>query len=96
MYGRYTRELGAFARAEAAAAAPRTGPSATILTEKPLFRRRHGACWHHASRLAAWVWKHTFAPLGEDWLFLALLGLIMALVSFTMDRGISLCTKGTN
>ena len=37
------------------------------------------------------VWKHTFARIGEDWVFLALLGIIMALVSFAMDYTISLC-----
>ncbi len=30
-------------------------------------------------------WKHTFAKIGEDWVFLALLGIIMALLSFVMD-----------
>jgi len=34
------------------------------------------------------------ARLGEDWVFLALLGIIMALLSFIMDKGISICTNG--
>jgi chloride channel 2 len=34
--------------------------------------------------------------MGEDWVFLALLGIIMALLSFIMDKGISLCTNGKN
>ena len=37
------------------------------------------------------LWRHTFARIGEDWVFLALLGIIMALVSFAMDYTISLC-----
>lgn len=37
------------------------------------------------------VWKHTFAKIGEDWVFLAVLGVIMAIVSFIMDYGISIC-----
>lgn len=40
------------------------------------------------------VWRHTFARLGEDWVFLALLGIIMALLSYMMDKGISMCTNG--
>jgi len=38
-------------------------------------------------------WRHTFAKLGEDWVFLGLLGLLMALVSFAMDYTISLCNN---
>ncbi|UYV79502.1 CLCN2 [Cordylochernes scorpioides] len=30
-------------------------------------------------------WEHTFARLGEDWVFLALLGIISSLLSFLMD-----------
>ena len=41
--------------------------------------------------MVEFVWKHTFARIGEDWVFLALLGIIMALVSFAMDYTISLC-----
>ncbi|XP_062126941.1 chloride channel protein 2 isoform X9 [Drosophila sulfurigaster albostrigata] len=44
-------------------------------------------------RISSWVWKHTLARLGEDWVFLALLGIIMALLSFIMDKGISICTN---
>ena len=41
--------------------------------------------------LALFFWRHTFAKLGEDWVFLAVLGLLMALVSFGMDFTIVLC-----
>ncbi|ENN73254.1 chloride channel protein 2-like [Dendroctonus ponderosae] len=41
----------------------------------------------------AFLWKHTFARLGEDWVFLALLGVIMAVLSFIMDSGISMCSS---
>lgn len=46
------------------------------------------------STFIAYLWKHTFARLGEDWVFLALLGVIMAVVSFIMDRGIAMCNDG--
>ena len=39
------------------------------------------------------IWKHTFARIGEDWVFLGLLGVIMALVSFLMDYTISMCNN---
>lgn len=32
--------------------------------------------------------------MGEDWVYLALLGLIMAILSFVMDKGIAMCTNG--
>jgi chloride channel 2 len=31
--------------------------------------------------------------MGEDWIFLALLGFIMAVLSYCMDKGISMCTN---
>lgn len=31
--------------------------------------------------------------MGEDWVFLALLGIIMALISYVMDKGISMATN---
>merc|ERR1719422_2050168 len=39
------------------------------------------------------IWKHTFAKIGEDWVFLAILGMLMALVSFAMDYTIALCNN---
>ncbi|KAH9370771.1 hypothetical protein HPB48_014733 [Haemaphysalis longicornis] len=39
------------------------------------------------------IWKHTFARLGEDWVFLILLGVISSLISFSMDYGISMFLK---
>ena len=38
-----------------------------------------------------WLWRHTFARVGEDWVFLAVLGIIMAVVSFIMDIAIAMC-----
>lgn len=31
--------------------------------------------------------------MGEDWIFLAMLGFIMAVLSYVMDKGISMCTN---
>ena len=54
-----------------------------------LYCRGYGEC----ARVLTFIWKHTFARIGEDWVFLALLGIIMALVSFVMDYTISVCNK---
>lgn len=45
-------------------------------------------------RLLLYLWKNSFARLGEDWVYLALLGIIMALLSYIMDKGIAMCTNG--
>lgn len=42
----------------------------------------------------SWIWSHSLARMGEDWIFLALLGIIMAFISYVMDKGISMCTNG--
>ena len=54
-------------------------------------KRRRGSCYTGAANVVAVVWKHTFAKVGEDWVFLAVLGVVMAVVSFLMDWGISTC-----
>ena len=42
-------------------------------------------------KVLTWLWRHTFARVGEDWVFLAVLGIIMAVVSFIMDTAIAMC-----
>ena len=42
-------------------------------------------------KVLTWLWLHTFARVGEDWVFLAMLGIIMAVVSFIMDTAIAMC-----
>lgn len=95
MYGRYTKDLGEYAKEEArkVKALERKRKKEDRLRNKELQKYR-GKC---ASKLIAafsFVWRHTFARLGEDWVFLALLGIIMAFISFLMDRGISICNQG--
>jgi chloride channel 2 len=55
--------------------------------------RGRGECYQKIARVVTFIWKHTFARIGEDWVFLALLGIIMALVSFAMDYSISICNQ---
>ncbi|GLH07555.1 Uncharacterized protein GBIM_13030 [Gryllus bimaculatus] len=95
MYGRYTRDLGEFAKEEArrVRALERRRRRDDRLRNKELQAKARGPCAQRVAAAAACVWRHTFARLGEDWVFLALLGVIMALLSFFMDRGISMCNK---
>ncbi|CAG9861445.1 unnamed protein product [Phyllotreta striolata] len=86
MYGRYNRQLGELARLEALKAAEKKRLKAEK-ARKSEFRGFQGKF----VKVVSFLWKHTFARLGEDWVFLALLGIIMAILSFLMDRGISIC-----
>ncbi|XP_037944560.1 chloride channel protein 2-like [Teleopsis dalmanni] len=91
MYGRYTKDLGEFAKDEA-----RKLKLLEKRRKQEDKQRNKELLGKRSSRLLkvlSWVWKHTFARLGEDWVFLALLGVIMAFLSFIMDKGISICTN---
>ncbi|XP_064547903.1 chloride channel protein 2 isoform X2 [Drosophila montana] len=91
MYGRYTKDLGEFAKDEARKLKllEKRRKQEDKQRNKELLGRRAT----RIKRISSWVWKHTLARLGEDWVFLALLGIIMALLSFIMDKGISICTN---
>lgn len=88
MYGRYSRQLGEFAKLEGLKAAEKRRQKEERARKKEL-RGYQGK----VAKAVSFLWKHTFARLGEDWVFLALLGLIMAVLSFIMDRGISMCNS---
>ncbi|KAH8312287.1 hypothetical protein KR044_010084 [Drosophila immigrans] len=91
MYGRYTKDLGEFAKDEA-----RKLKLLEKRRKQEDKQRNKELLGKRATRIksvSSWVWKHTLARLGEDWVFLALLGIIMALLSFIMDKGISICTN---
>ncbi|XP_030756628.1 chloride channel protein 2 isoform X2 [Sitophilus oryzae] len=86
MYGRYSQQLGEFAKLESLKAAEKR----RIKEEKARKRELRGYQGKVAKTIY-FLWKHTFARLGEDWVFLALLGIIMAVLSFILDNGISMC-----
>jgi hypothetical protein len=86
MYGRYSRQLGEFAKLEGLRQAEKRR-----LKEEKARKKELRGYQGKLSKAVSFLWKHTFARLGEDWVFLALLGVIMAILSFIMDRGISLC-----
>ncbi|CAG9861446.1 unnamed protein product [Phyllotreta striolata] len=88
MYGRYSRELGEFAKFEALKAQEKRR-----LKEEKARRKELRGYQGKISKFIALLWRHTFARLGEDWVFLALLGVIMAFLSFLVDRGIGICNS---
>ena len=51
-------------------------------------KRWRGKWYDRFSRFVSWTWKHTFAIIGEDWTFLALLGIIMSFISYVQDIAI--------
>jgi len=59
--------------------------------ESELLKRN--SCVRKVCEVTKYVWQRTFARLGEDWVFLFILGMIMALVSFGMDYTIALCNN---
>ncbi|XP_039097601.1 chloride channel protein 2 isoform X1 [Hyaena hyaena] len=96
MYGRYTQDLGAFAKEEAARirlGGPETWrgpPSPRAPPELLEYGQSRCARCHICS-----VHCHKFlvSRVGEDWIFLVLLGLLMALVSWAMDYAIAACLQ---
>ncbi|XP_060807663.1 chloride channel protein 2 isoform X2 [Amyelois transitella] len=95
MYGRYQRDLSEAAREEARRL--RRLRKRRRKDDK-LRQKELEATGKHRPRgkffkVLGYVWRHTFARLGEDWIFLALLGIIMACLNFAMDRGIAVCNN---
>ncbi|XP_024946620.1 chloride channel protein 2 isoform X2 [Cephus cinctus] len=95
MYGRYTKDLGEYAKEEARKLKYHNKERRKFDKSRAeeLSKSRRGPLCRKLLALLAFAWKHTGARLGEDWVFLALLGVIMALISYAMDRGISMCNN---
>uniref|UniRef100_A0A671LP86 Chloride channel protein 2-like n=1 Tax=Sinocyclocheilus anshuiensis TaxID=1608454 RepID=A0A671LP86_9TELE len=95
MYGRYTQELGAYAKEEAArlredGALRRTTSVRGQAPELMEYEKDSCAkCQVCTSRCR----KFLISRVGEDWIFLILLGLLMALVSWAMDYTIAFCQQ---
>ncbi|CAG9570314.1 unnamed protein product [Danaus chrysippus] len=95
MYGRYQRDLSEAAREEARRL--RRLRKKRRKDDK-LRQKELEASGKHRPRgrffkVLGYVWRNTFARLGEDWVFLALLGIIMAVLNFAMDKGIAVCNN---
>lgn len=95
MYGRYTKDLGEYAKEEARKLKyhEKARRKYDKTRAEDLRKSRRGPLCRKLLALLAFAWKHTGARLGEDWVFLALLGVIMALISYAVDRGISMCNN---
>ena len=98
MYGRYSKSLGEFAKEEAAKKRKQIEAQRRRQTKKRMREisgeKPRGRLYKTTVPPMIWLWKHTFAKIGEDWVLLALLGIIMAIVSFIMDVWYScVCAK---
>ncbi|KAM4627409.1 chloride channel protein 2-like [Polymixia lowei] len=111
MYGRYTQELGVYAKEEAARL--REGGQRRSVTERSraldLLEYDKGRCakcrrlgypyvldapaQDFISVCTVRCQKFLISRVGEDWIFLILLGLLMALVSWVVDFCIAICLQ---
>ncbi|XP_045591841.2 chloride channel protein 2 isoform X3 [Procambarus clarkii] len=91
MYGRYTKDLSRYARQEAKKL--KTEEKSTLESGTSGLRPYRGKVASKCVRFLSTVWRATFARVGEDWVFLAMLGVVMAIISFIMDYGIAMCNK---
>ncbi|XP_071998469.1 chloride channel protein 2 isoform X1 [Engystomops pustulosus] len=96
MYGRYTQDLGVYAKEEAARIRkerehrkPGREEQARVAELREYDESRCAKCkicCVHSQRIL-------LSRIGEDWIFLILLGLVMALVSWVMDFTIAVCLQ---
>uniref|UniRef100_A0A3P9JAQ0 Chloride channel protein 2 n=2 Tax=Oryzias latipes TaxID=8090 RepID=A0A3P9JAQ0_ORYLA len=100
MYGRYTQELGAYAKEEAARLRDGGVRDSGGLRRNTSVRSRAADLLEHdkdpcakCQLCASRCQKFLISRVGEDWIFLILLGLLMALVSWVMDYAIAFCQE---
>ncbi|CAB1326054.1 unnamed protein product [Coregonus sp. 'balchen'] len=95
MYGRYTQELGVYAKEEAArlrdGGGLRRSTSARSRSAELLEYEKDPCAKCHVC--TSRCQKFLISRVGEDWIFLILLGLVMALVSWVMDYAIAFCQQ---
>lgn len=108
MYGRYTKDLGEYAKDEARRLKQLERqrkkddrardkvksfhfdtdcPTCITLNISGNFQELGDRHKGKIFRAISWCWNHSFARMGEDWVFLAMLGFIMAVLSYVMDKG---------
>ncbi|TNN01268.1 hypothetical protein fugu_010650 [Takifugu bimaculatus] len=94
MYGRYTQELGVYAKEEAARL--RESGQRRSISERSrtldLLEYEKGRC-AKCRICTIRCQKFLISRVGEDWIFLILLGLVMALVSWVVDFCIAICLQ---
>ncbi|XP_035230355.1 chloride channel protein 2-like isoform X2 [Stegodyphus dumicola] len=90
MFGQYREDLGEYAKLEAL----RVKSLEKLRKKEEKRRQKELKPYRNAiHRKLVGLWQNTFARLGEDWFFLAFLGVISSLLSFSMDYAISMCQK---
>ncbi|XP_074403445.1 chloride channel protein 2 isoform X3 [Zonotrichia albicollis] len=92
MYGRYTQDLGTFAKDEAARLRLQEGDTPQPRSPSELLEYTQGRCGP-CRVCALQCQRFLISRVGEDWVFLILLGLVMALVSWAMDFAIATCLQ---
>ncbi|NWV13696.1 CLCN2 protein, partial [Ptilonorhynchus violaceus] len=92
MYGRYTQDLGTFAKDEAARLRLQEGDTPRPRRPSELLEYTQGHCGP-CRVCALQCQRFLISKVGEDWVFLILLGLVMALVSWAMDFAIATCLQ---
>lgn len=93
MYGRYQRDLSQAAREEARRLRKlrkRRRKDDRQRQKEIEFENKHRPKGR-IFKIIGYLWGLTFAKLGEDWIFLALLGIMMACINFAIDKGIATC-----
>ncbi|XP_071538119.1 chloride channel protein 2-like isoform X3 [Panulirus ornatus] len=93
MYGRYSANLAEYARQEARRLREDDPHKDDVLFSKELQPYR-GRIARTCISFIRPIWDHTFARLGEDWVFLFILGTLMATISFLIDGIILICFGG--
>ncbi|NXH89326.1 CLCN2 protein, partial [Edolisoma coerulescens] len=91
-YGRYTQDLGTFAKDEAARLRLQEGDTPRPRRPSELLEYTQGRC-APCRVCALQCQRFLVSKVGEDWVFLILLGLVMALVSWAMDFAIATCLQ---
>ncbi|CAG7725530.1 unnamed protein product [Allacma fusca] len=97
MYGRYTQDLSTAAKEEAKRLKALEAYDRKRRREEYYSRKKDiKPRWKALEPISdgfAFVWSKTVSRLGEDWVYLAMLGVVMAIISFVMDTGIGTCNK---
>ncbi|XP_026049397.1 chloride channel protein 2-like [Astatotilapia calliptera] len=88
MYGRYTQELGVYAKEEAT----RLKESGEKVSQRSrTLEHDNGRC----AKFGPFRWlRFLISLIGEDWIFFFLLGILMGLTSWAMELGINMLLKG--
>ncbi|GFR83380.1 chloride channel protein [Elysia marginata] len=96
LYGNYTKDLGSFAKFEAARQLDQKNGGVQGSEDHVIYKKRRfkklNSFWTFMRRCGE-VRDAIFLKVGEDWIFLAILGIVMAFLSFTMDYIIEKCQE---